>query len=500
MVSGVGACNGLITVWLNVPSFVTTLAMNFILFGLVLIYSDQTQATPIPLSSSTSTGHVSFASQLMGVWLWSEILWVVAITIVVHVMLTRTRFGVRIIATGGNLLGAAEAGVPVRRVKVWCFMICSFIAGLVGIVDAVKYGSLDPGNFGVDYILYAVGACVIGGTALTGGRGTVIGAFDRRDPDRHPRGRAHADRGQHERLLRVGRRGDHLRDGAERPVRPTHRPLEGRMSARPADPAPPAPASGERALEVRGVTKRFGALVVLRGIDLELRQGEVLGLVGDNGAGKSTLVKILSGLYTQDGGELRVGGERVHFHSVEDARAHGIETVYQDLALIPQLPVYLNLFLNHELTTLGRLRFLDKRAMRKLARQYLDEIHVRVPSIDAEADQLSGGQRQAIAVARAVRAAPKILLLDEPLAAMGARESRLIIDLVKDLASSGRVSIIVIDHNYAHLFELCDRINVMQGGRITIDQPVHETSLEELTELMISSFRSQLEEVSGDGA
>jgi simple sugar transport system ATP-binding protein len=272
------------------------------------------------------------------------------------------------------------------------------------------------------------------------------------------------------------------------------------MSARPADPTPPAPASGDRALEVRGVTKRFGALVVLRGIDLELRQGEVLGLVGDNGAGKSTLVKILCGLYAQDAGELRVGGERVEFHSVEGARGHGIETVYQDLALIPQLPVYLNLFLNHELTTMGRLRFLDKRKMRKLARQYLDEIHVRVPSIDAEADQLSGGQRQAIAVARAVRAAPKILLLDEPLSAMGARESRLIIDLVKDLASSGRVSIIVIDHNYAHLFELCDRINVMQGGRITIDQQVQETSLEELTELMISSFRSQIEGVSSDGA
>ncbi len=262
-----------------------------------------------------------------------------------------------------------------------------------------------------------------------------------------------------------------------------------------ADTTAPPSSSGGRALEVRGVTKRFGALDVLRGIDLELRQGEVLGLVGDNGAGKSTLVKILSGLYTQDGGELRVGGERVNFNSVGEARAQGIETVYQDLALIPQLPVYLNLFLGHEVTTLGRLRFLDKRTMRKLAREYLDEIHVRVPSIDAEADRLSGGQRQAIAVARAVRAAPKILLLDEPLSAMGARESRLIIDLVKDLASSGRVSIIVIDHNYAHLFELCDRINVMQGGRITIDQPVHETSLEQLTELMISSFRSQLEEV-----
>jgi simple sugar transport system permease protein len=173
---GVGAINGLITVRLNVPSFVTTLAMNFILFGAVLIYSNETQASPIPLSTSAPHGG-GLAGKFMGDWLWAEILWVVAITLVVHVVLTRTRFGVRIVATGGNLLGAAEAGVPVRRVKVWCFVLCSFLSGLVGIVDAVKYGSLDPGNFGVDFILYAVGACVIGGTALTGGRGTVIGAF-----------------------------------------------------------------------------------------------------------------------------------------------------------------------------------------------------------------------------------------------------------------------------------------------------------------------------------
>ncbi len=273
------------------------------------------------------------------------------------------------------------------------------------------------------------------------------------------------------------------------------------MSAglQPAEPMPPVPA-GAPVLEVRGVTKRFGALAVLRGIDLVLRQGEVLGLVGDNGAGKSTLVKILSGFYAQDGGELLLDGERVNLSSVASARAHGIETVYQDLALIPQLPVYQNLFLGHELTRFGALRFLEKREMRKLARQYLDEINVRVPSVDAEAVQLSGGQRQAIAVARSVRAATKILLLDEPLSAMGARESRLIINLVKDLASSGRVSIIVIDHNYAHLFELCDRVNVMQGGRITLDQQVHETSLEALTELMVSSYRRQLEEVQNAGA
>ncbi len=259
-------------------------------------------------------------------------------------------------------------------------------------------------------------------------------------------------------------------------------------------------ANGKPVLEARGLTKSFGALQVLRGIDLSLRPGEVLGLVGDNGAGKSTLVKILCGFHSQDGGEMLLEGKQVRFNSVEAARAHGIETVYQDLALIPQLTVYQNLFLGHELTMLGPLRFLNNRQMRKLAREYLDEINVHVPSVDAEAERLSGGQRQAIAVARAVRAANKILLLDEPLAAMGARESRLIINLVKDLAASGRVSIIVIDHNYAHLFELCDRVNVMQGGKITIDRPVHETSIEELTELMVSSYRRQLEQVREGGA
>jgi simple sugar transport system ATP-binding protein len=270
-------------------------------------------------------------------------------------------------------------------------------------------------------------------------------------------------------------------------------------SPQPAEPTPPV-ANGTPALEVRGVTKSFGALSVLKGIDLTLRQGEVLGLVGDNGAGKSTLVKILSGFHSPNGGEILIGGKPASFSSVSAARNAGIETVYQDLALIPQLPVFQNLFLGHELTRFGPLRILDKRGMRKLARQYLDDINVHVPSVDAEAVDLSGGQRQAIAVARAVRAARQILLLDEPLSAMGARESRLIIDLVKDLATSGRVSIVVIDHNYAHLFELCDRINVMQGGRITIDQQVADTSLEELTELMVSSYRREIEAVQNAGA
>ena len=246
----------------------------------------------------------------MGDGQWAEIVWVLAATLILAFLLTQTRFGMRIIATGGNLLGAAEAGVPIRRVKVWAFVISAFFAGLIGIVDAVKYGTLDPGNEGVAYILYAVGACVIGGTALTGGRGTVIGAFIGAI------------------LLGV------LQDGLTVIGVSTNafyiwvgivivfamalnvqfdrldRQIEGQMTTEdnPSEGTPPT-ANGTPALEVRGVTKRFGALVVLRGIDLVLKPGEVLGLVGDNGAGKSTLVKILSGFYSQDDGEILIGGK-----------------------------------------------------------------------------------------------------------------------------------------------------------------------------------------------
>jgi simple sugar transport system ATP-binding protein len=244
-------------------------------------------------------------------------------------------------------------------------------------------------------------------------------------------------------------------------------------------------------LRVEQISKRFGGVEALRGVDMHLNRGEVLGLVGDNGAGKSTLVKILSGFQRPDSGRIFVEAREVQFHSVKDARAAGIETVYQDLALVPQLTVYENLFLNREITGLGRVGVLSRRRMRSLAKRYLDDIKVHVPDVNAEVEMLSGGQRQAIAVARATRLNAKILLLDEPLAAMGAKESALIMDLVKDLSTRG-VSMIVIDHNYAHLFALCDRLNIVQQGKVTVDIRVSETTIEELTELMVTAFRRQL--------
>ena len=262
-----------------------------------------------------------------------------------------------------------------------------------------------------------------------------------------------------------------------------------------ADGGPAQPASDalpDVILRTEGIAKRFGGVVALRGIDMHLNRGEVLGLVGDNGAGKSTFVKILCGFQRPDEGRIFVEGREVSFHSVKDARAVGIETVYQDLALVPQLTVYENLFLNRELTSYGKVGVLSRRRMRNMARQYLDNIKVNMPDLNQEVEMLSGGQRQAVAVARATRLNAKILLLDEPLAAMGAKESALIMELVRDLSAQG-VSMIVIDHNYAHLFALCDRLNVIQQGRITVDTRVADTSVEELTELMVRSFQRQLQ-------
>ncbi|HTT88324.1 MAG TPA: ATP-binding cassette domain-containing protein [Acidimicrobiales bacterium] len=264
------------------------------------------------------------------------------------------------------------------------------------------------------------------------------------------------------------------------------------MNAAPDGQVPPSEDGGAPVLRTEGIAKTFGAVVALRRIDLELRRGEVLGLVGDNGAGKSTFVKILTGFHRPDTGRIFLDGKEVRFRSVKEARAHGIETVYQDLALIPQLPVYLNLFLNREHTSLANIRWLSKQKMRRLARQYLDEIKVSIPNIDAEVESLSGGQRQAIAVARATQQQAKILLLDEPLAAMGAKESAMIIDLVKDLSRNRKETMIIIDHNHTHLFELCDRLAVIQHGTITFDKPVKDTSIEELTDLMVSSYRAQI--------
>ena len=241
-------------------------------------------------------------------------------------------------------------------------------------------------------------------------------------------------------------------------------------------------------IRVEHIVKSFGAVKALRDINMHLMKGEVLGLVGDNGAGKSTLIKILTGFIQPDDGKIFVNGQEVRLRSVSHARSLGIETVYQDLALVNELSVYHNMFLKRELT-LKPLPLLNNRSMREQARQHLEKMRVNVPSVDTEVAKLSGGQRQAIAIARAVYSEARILLLDEPLAAMGAKEGALILDLVRNLKATGEVSMIMIAHNYAQVLEICDRVNLLQHGTITLDKRRTETSLEELTELVMREYR-----------
>jgi simple sugar transport system ATP-binding protein len=254
-------------------------------------------------------------------------------------------------------------------------------------------------------------------------------------------------------------------------------------------------ADGQDVLRAENIVKRFGSVTALRDVSMHLRKGEVLGLIGDNGAGKSTLVKIITGFHRPDEGRIFLDGEEVQLKSVSQAQSLGIRTVYQDLALVNDLSVYHNMFLNGEIT-LRPLPFLNNRKMKERTRSYLDDMGVNIPTIDTEVAMLSGGQRQAIAVARAVYSEAKILLLDEPLAAMGAKEGAMILDLIQRLKNEGEVSMILIAHNYAHVFEVCDRVNVLQHGRISYDKPTSETSVEELTDLMVSEYRRARTEVS----
>jgi simple sugar transport system ATP-binding protein len=240
------------------------------------------------------------------------------------------------------------------------------------------------------------------------------------------------------------------------------------------------------ALEARHIGMKFGSVTALDDINLTLGRGEVLGLIGDNGAGKSTLIKILTGYYKPTVGQLLIDGKEVNLTGISDARARGIETVFQDLALINTLPVYMNLFLNKE-PRFGP--FLRRSLMRNKARQYLDDIGIRIASVNDEVSNLSGGQRQAIAVARSVYSNASILLLDEPLAAMGAKEGGIILDLISMLREKGDVSIILIAHNYTQVFDVCDRVNLLQHGEITLDKKTSETSAEELLDLVANEYR-----------
>lgn len=226
-------------------------------------------------------------------------------------------------------------------------------------------------------------------------------------------------------------------------------------------PTPPA-------LAVSGATKRFGAVLALDNVDIAVHQGEVLALLGDNGAGKSTLISCLSGVYRLDAGTIHMEGQLVEIRSPADARVHGIETVYQDLALFDNLDPAANFYAGRELTGpkwLPRgLRLMKHKAMADMTATVLERLQVGIANASASVGLMSGGQRQAIAVARASTFASRVVILDEPTAALGVRESRQVLDLIRRLRDEGR-AIIVISHAMDHVIEIADRAAVMRRGR-----------------------------------
>jgi ABC-type sugar transport system ATPase subunit len=243
-------------------------------------------------------------------------------------------------------------------------------------------------------------------------------------------------------------------------------------------------------LAVRHAEKRFGAVHALKDVSLEAYRGEVLALLGDNGAGKSTLVKCISGVHALDGGEILLDGVAQPIHSPGAARRAGIETVYQDLALFDNLTPAQNFYCGREIafpSWLPRgLRFLDRRAMDREAAAVIERLKVRLPKFDAPVALMSGGQRQAIAVARATVFAGKLVMLDEPTAALGLRESRKVLDLIAQLRAEGN-AVILITHNMEHVVELADRAVVLRQGRKVGEMRPERANRQDLVSLIVGA-------------
>jgi len=228
-------------------------------------------------------------------------------------------------------------------------------------------------------------------------------------------------------------------------------------------------------LQGRGLTKRYGNVTALDGADFDLYDGEILAVIGDNGAGKSSLIKVLSGAVQPDSGTLTLDGQAVHFKSPMDARRAGIETVYQDLAVAPAMTITENLFLGREILKSGWinrvLKLLNKREMLAQAQAHMADLQIGIRSMSQAVETLSGGQRQGVAVARSAAFARHVVIMDEPTAALGVKESTMVLDLIKRVRDRG-LAVILISHNMPHVFELADRIHIQRlGSRIAVVDP-----------------------------
>jgi fructose transport system ATP-binding protein len=257
--------------------------------------------------------------------------------------------------------------------------------------------------------------------------------------------------------------------------------------------------NGEPLIQARGLTKYYGTIVASDGVDFDLGHGEIVAIVGDNGAGKSTLVKMISGAVTPDAGEIRVEGELATIRTPIEARGYGIETIYQDLAMPSNLDVVTNIYLGRERRRTGPLGWLgviDRKGMRNDVGSHLADLNINIPKLSGTpVASLSGGQRQSVAIARAMVWASKVLIMDEPTAALGVKQSAAVLDIVRQIRSRG-ISVVIISHILPHVLELADRIVVMRHGHKVADLPAGELDEHQLIELIVGLRRPAASEAS----
>jgi ribose/xylose/arabinose/galactoside ABC-type transport system permease subunit/ABC-type branched-subunit amino acid transport system ATPase component len=477
--TGLGLVNGILVRVLKIAPLIVTLGTLALYRGLASIVTNGVAVYGFPKSfTDLGTDH------LLGIQIP---VWVAAVVFAVGAfVLLRTVVGLRLYAIGGNPDAARLTGINVPRTVVATYAANGFLMGIVALLATARLSSGTP-EIGVDFELDVLIAVILGGVAFTGGAGhpigvvtgvVTIGILDS--------GLVFAGlqdwwqqfaRGA---LLIAALSSDQLLAGlkARRAKAAAQRGATSSAAAPAAAPAaaeapPPERDVGDVVLEGRDLTVRYGGVLALDAASLRVRAGEIVCLLGDNGAGKSTLIKVLSGAVGLDAGELVLDGRPLALGSPRDARDAGIETVFQDLALCPNLGIAHNLVLGDEPRRGGPGVFALRDDVRAadLADERLDALGVRVADVNRPVAGLSGGQRQAVAIARVLRDDVRVVILDEPTAALGVTQTRQVLELVRNAAARGH-GVILITHDVQQVFEIADRVVVLRLGRVIHDGPV----------------------------
>lgn len=487
-----GLINGLLVRKLSISPLIVTLAMLALYGGLAYV-----------VSSTAVYGFPEVLLQL-GRGKIFDIQYTVIIAVGVFVIgafiLTRTVTGLRIYAIGGDPRAAELCGVPVGKLVVGLYAANGLLIGLVSLLVAGRLGSITP-TIGVRFELDVLTAAILGGVAFSGGAGRPLGiAIGVATIGILNAGLIFLGLQSWWQSIAVGAMlllaltADQfavaLRGRRAKTAQPSLTVGEAsRVAETPAaeGAARPAADAGPLAFSITGARKTYGAVTALEEGTFSVGRGEIVCLLGDNGAGKSTLVKIISGAVQPDGGEMQLEGRSVHFRSPQDARAAGLETVYQDLALCPNLSVTHNMMLGREQTRrwLGFIPIRDDRQAAAETRRKLAALGVTLRDDNVLVRALSGGQRQSIAIARALAEHVKLICLDEPTAALGVKQTAQVTRLIRSIAASG-TGVILVTHDLATVRQLANRIVVLSLGRVVYDGPVKPLSADQLWGLMAS--------------